>query len=83
MTDPDRTANLISACDAANADAELNSLIDEWQSIPADIEEPWDQLATNNLQPATALLPQLNLRRSLPTLVMLGFDHIRHIRMPL
>jgi hypothetical protein len=48
MTDPEQSAKLISACDAVNADAALNSLIDEWQCIPIDIEEPWDQPATNN-----------------------------------
>jgi hypothetical protein len=48
MTGPELTAKLISACDAVNADAEWNSLIDDWQALPSDIEEPWDQPATNN-----------------------------------
>jgi hypothetical protein len=48
MTDPELTAKLISACDDVSADAALNSLIDDWQALPIDIEEPWDQPATNN-----------------------------------
>jgi hypothetical protein len=53
MADPERTANLISACDAVNADAELNSLIDEWHSVPVDIEEPWDEPAADIQQLTT------------------------------
>jgi hypothetical protein len=48
MTDPERTEKLIAACDAVNEDAALNALIDEWHSVPVDIEEPWDLPATDN-----------------------------------
>ena len=41
----EREATLIAACDAVNADAELNSLVDEWQAVADPIEEPWDDAA--------------------------------------
>ena len=41
----EREKALISACDAVNADAELNTLVDEWQSASDPVEEPWDESA--------------------------------------
>jgi hypothetical protein len=35
-------ADLIAACEAANADTTLNALVDEWQAIADPIEEPSD-----------------------------------------
>ncbi|MDQ2925778.1 MAG: hypothetical protein M3R43_09520 [Acidobacteriota bacterium] len=32
---------LAAACDAVNADPELNALIDDWQAFSDPIEEPW------------------------------------------
>jgi hypothetical protein len=37
-----REQSLAAACDAVNADAQLNSLTDEWQAIIDPIEEPWN-----------------------------------------
>jgi hypothetical protein len=39
----DREAALIAACDAVNADPELNALIDDWQAVIDPILEPWDE----------------------------------------
>ena len=36
---------LIAACDAVNADSELNALVDELQDLNDPIEEPWDESA--------------------------------------
>ena len=36
---------LIAACEAVNADAVLNALVDEWQAVNDPIEEPWDESA--------------------------------------
>jgi hypothetical protein len=36
---------LIAACDAVNADPELNALVDDWLAVNDPIEEPWDELA--------------------------------------
>lgn len=41
----DREDSLIAACDAVNADAALNTLVDEWQAVSDAIEEPWDDAA--------------------------------------
>jgi hypothetical protein len=41
----EREEALIAACDAVNADAELNTLVDEWQAVNDPIEEPWDESA--------------------------------------
>ena len=41
----EREAALIAACDAVNADAALNALVDDWQAITDPIEEPWDESA--------------------------------------
>jgi hypothetical protein len=39
----DREAALIAACDAVNADPELNALVDDWQAANDPIAEPWDE----------------------------------------
>jgi hypothetical protein len=36
---------LIAACDAVNADPELNELMEDWQAAGDPIEEPWDEPA--------------------------------------
>jgi hypothetical protein len=41
----EREEALIAACDAVNADAVLNALVDEWQAVNDPIEEPWDESA--------------------------------------
>jgi hypothetical protein len=41
----EREEALIAACDAVNADPQLNSLVDEWQAVDDPIEEPWDEPA--------------------------------------
>ena len=41
----EREAALAAACDAVNADAKLNSLVDDWQAITDPVEEPWDDAA--------------------------------------
>jgi hypothetical protein len=41
----EREAALIAACDAVNADAKLNAVVDEWQAVDDAIEEPWDESA--------------------------------------
>ena len=41
----EREEALISACDAVNADSELNALVDELQALNDPIEEPWDESA--------------------------------------
>jgi hypothetical protein len=41
----EREDALIAACDAVNADPELNALIDDWQAVSDPIEEPWDEPA--------------------------------------
>jgi hypothetical protein len=33
------------ACEAANADDELNALMDDWQAAGDPIKEPWDEPA--------------------------------------
>jgi Arc/MetJ family transcription regulator len=38
----EREAVLIAACDAVNADSDLNKLVDEWQAANDPIAEPWD-----------------------------------------
>ena len=38
-------AELIAACQAVNADEELNQLVDDWQAVNDPIEEPWDDAA--------------------------------------
>ena len=48
MTISAQPANLIATCDDINADEELNALVDEWQEVPVEIEEPWDEQITNN-----------------------------------
>ena len=42
----EREEALIAACDAVNADAGLNALVDEWQSASDPVEEPWDEPAS-------------------------------------
>ena len=42
----EREDALIAACDAVNADPELNALVDEWQAVNDPIEEPWDESAS-------------------------------------
>jgi hypothetical protein len=37
---------LIEACEAVNADPELNRLTEDWQSAIDPIEEPWDESAS-------------------------------------
>ncbi len=39
----EREEALIAACEAVNADAELNTMIDDWQSASDPVEEPWDE----------------------------------------
>ena len=41
----EREEALIAACDAVNADAALNVLVDECQAVIDPIEEPWDESA--------------------------------------
>jgi hypothetical protein len=41
----EREDALIAACDAVNADPELNALVDDWQAVSDPIEEPWDEPA--------------------------------------
>jgi hypothetical protein len=41
----EREDALIAACDAVNADPELNALMDDWQAVSDPIEEPWDEPA--------------------------------------
>ena len=41
----DRENALAAACDAVNADAKLNALVEEWQAVNDPIEEPWDDAA--------------------------------------
>ncbi len=41
----EREEALIAACDAVNADSELNALVDELQALNDPIEEPWDESA--------------------------------------
>ena len=41
----EREEALIAACDAVNADPELNLLMDDWQAAADPIEEPWDEPA--------------------------------------
>jgi len=41
----EREDALIAACDAVNADPELNALMDDWQAAGDPIEEPWDEPA--------------------------------------
>ena len=41
----EREEALIAACDAVNADVELNALVDDWQAVRDVIEEPWDEPA--------------------------------------
>jgi hypothetical protein len=41
----EREVALIAACDAVNADPQLNVLVDQWQAVSDPIEEPWDELA--------------------------------------
>lgn len=41
----EREDALIAACDAVNADPELNALVDDWQAVNDRIEEPWDEPA--------------------------------------
>jgi len=38
-------AEIIAACDAVNADPELNELMEDWQAASDPIEEPWDEPA--------------------------------------
>lgn len=40
-----REEDLIAACDAVNADSELNALVEELQSMNDPIEEQWDESA--------------------------------------
>jgi hypothetical protein len=39
----EREDALIAACDAVNADPELNALMNDWQAVGDPIEEPWDE----------------------------------------
>ncbi len=41
----EREDALVAACDAVNADPQLNALMDEWQAVDDPIEEPWDEPA--------------------------------------
>lgn len=41
----ERDTSLAAACDAVNADAKLNAVVRDWQSINDPVEEPWDDAA--------------------------------------
>jgi len=44
-TKQEQDAELVAACDAVNADPELNALMDDWQAASDPIEEPWNEPA--------------------------------------
>jgi hypothetical protein len=39
----EREEVLIAACDAVNADAALNELVDDWQAVSDPIDELWTE----------------------------------------